>query len=310
MKEYRRIQKTGESTFIVSLPKKWASLNNVDRGTEVMIQENEDGSLTLAVKYQKGESSCTIHQSSSIDRTIQKIIAAYLAGYEKIVLKGKDAAVICEDARSKLSGLEIIDEKADEGILSVLSKGDEFSIDDLLTRMHSISLTMFSLVIRSLQVPGGGKPPSATPTEFGLEKEVSRRETEIDRLFALALRTINTQSTKLSLAVCKARVAKTLERISDHAELLYQELSDNKQILNAITQLRDVYSEVFENLMQIENKEASILKLASYQKEIKNIIKKSGLSLRPALERCLRISDYLLDLVDITEDIAAIQNKK
>ncbi len=300
MKEYRRIQKTGESTFIVSLPKKWACLNNVDRGTEVMIEENEDGSLTLVVKYQKSESICTIHQSPSIERTIQKIIAAYLAGYEKIVVKGKDAAVICEDARSKLSGLEIIDEKADEGVLGILSKGDEFSIDDLLTRMHSISLTMFSLVIRTVQGEA-------------LEKEVSRRETEIDRLFALALRTINTQSTKLSLGVCKARVAKTLERISDHAELLHHELFNakgNKKSLAYITQLRDLYSEIFENLISVENKDVSISKLQSYQRNINNAIKKSDLALRPALERCLRISDYMLDLVDITEDIAAIQNKK
>ena len=81
MKESRRIQRTGESTYIISLPKKWANLNNVEAGTEASVHENQDGSLTISVrKEQKEQQVAIIHSSNDNERSLRRIKAAYIAG--------------------------------------------------------------------------------------------------------------------------------------------------------------------------------------------------------------------------------------
>lgn len=299
MKEYRRIQKTGEATFIISLPKKWAGINNVGRGTEAAIRENEDGSLTISVKKEKQETEAVINSSPDLGRMLQKVMAAYLAGHERIVINGGNAAFICEEARSRLSGLEIIDEKPDQGILAVLSGHGEFEISGILSRMHSISLALLELALRAVK------------GEKGLENEVSRRETEIDRLYILALRVINTQATKVGPAVCNALVAKISERISDHAEALCIECAKSngdRQPLVLISTLKDLYKDIFQNFQKIMSSDAALARLTAYQGNLAKTIRKCSPASRPVLERCMRISEYLFDIAEITEDVIAISS--
>ena len=43
----RRVQLTGKSTLIVSLPKKWTKKNGLKKGDSLMIKETKDGSLRI-----------------------------------------------------------------------------------------------------------------------------------------------------------------------------------------------------------------------------------------------------------------------
>jgi phosphate uptake regulator len=45
--EVRRIQLTGTSTYIVSLPKKWVEKSKLNKGDPVQIIEQDDSTLTL-----------------------------------------------------------------------------------------------------------------------------------------------------------------------------------------------------------------------------------------------------------------------
>ncbi|MGV8176520.1 MAG: hypothetical protein ACP5NX_01850 [Candidatus Bilamarchaeaceae archaeon] len=296
MKEYRRIQKTGESTCIISLPKRWAELNGVDRGTEASIRENDDGSLTISVRKDEIQAPASISSTADIDRTLQKIIAAYLAGHGKISVKGRDSATVCEEARARLSGLEILEEGVDEAVLAVLPH-DDFSIDDILRRAHKVGLAMFSLLERSID------------GERGLGKEAARREQEMDRLFVLGLRTLNTQSTKTSVAVYKAFAIKTVERVSDHIERAYLNLPEgceDRHLASQASELRSLYGEIFENMIRMRNPDSSLSKVSDYRKRVALALRKER-STRKVLEHFLRISEYLVDLVEITEDLVAVK---
>ncbi|MDO8554405.1 MAG: phosphate uptake regulator PhoU [Candidatus Micrarchaeota archaeon] len=298
MKEYRRIQKTGESTYIISLPKKWADANNIERGTEASMQVNEDGSLTLTVKKEKKDSTAVIHSNNNIERTLQKVIAAYLAGHQKIIIRGTNAAIICEEARTKLSGIEVLEETEDQGILGVLSHDNKFTIDEILVRMHSVSLTLFTLFIRSLN------------GEKDLQKEAARREQEIDRLYILGLRVINTRPTKLAVGVCKALAIKTMERISDHIEQPYAIAAyptKDKQLLELVNELKELYVEVFNNLVNLSNSDSTLTRIDNYRNKIQEINKKSP-DKKFIVERLMRIDEYLIDIIEITEDLIAIRN--
>ena len=46
--EQRKLQVTGGSTFILSLPKDWAIRNELKRGSSMVVREEDDGSLSIA----------------------------------------------------------------------------------------------------------------------------------------------------------------------------------------------------------------------------------------------------------------------
>ena len=46
--EQRKLQVTGGSTFILSLPKDWATKNELKRGSSMVVREEDDGSLSIA----------------------------------------------------------------------------------------------------------------------------------------------------------------------------------------------------------------------------------------------------------------------
>ena len=45
--ESRKLQKTGGSTLIVSLPKKWIKKNKLDAGSEVKLLKQPDGTISI-----------------------------------------------------------------------------------------------------------------------------------------------------------------------------------------------------------------------------------------------------------------------
>ena len=46
--EQRKLQVTGGSTFILSLPKDWATKNELKRGSAMVVREEENGSLSIS----------------------------------------------------------------------------------------------------------------------------------------------------------------------------------------------------------------------------------------------------------------------
>ena len=63
--EQRKLQVTGGSTFILSLPKDWATKNELKRGSSMMVREEDDGSLSIIThKFsQKRKTRRSLHQS-------------------------------------------------------------------------------------------------------------------------------------------------------------------------------------------------------------------------------------------------------
>ena len=54
--EQRKLQVTGGSTFVLSLPKDWAVRNELKRGSSMIVREEDGGSLSIAPsKFAKKE---------------------------------------------------------------------------------------------------------------------------------------------------------------------------------------------------------------------------------------------------------------
>ena len=180
----RRLQKIG-SSILVSLPKEWIDANNLDKSNQVEIETNKNN-LSIRTQLSKRPSkdieiTYPLPKGESI---VPTITGAYLLGFDmiKIVSKSPISITDRESVRGstrRLVGMEIIDEDATN--ISVQFLLDETSINpqNILKRMSSIALGMFSDVVSSLQ--SGDKTNLET---------ITNRDAEINRQYFLLVRLI------------------------------------------------------------------------------------------------------------------------
>ena len=180
----RRLQKIG-SSILVSLPKEWVDANNLDKSNQVEIETNQNN-LSIRTQQSKRPSkeieiSYPLPKGESI---VPTMTGAYLLGFDLIKIVGKSPISISDresvrGSMRRLVGMEIIDEDATN--ISVQFLLDETSVNpqNILKRMSSIALGMFSDVVLSLE--SGDKTNLET---------ISNRDAEINRQYFLLVRLI------------------------------------------------------------------------------------------------------------------------
>ena len=130
--ETRKIQMTGGSTYIISLPKKWVEMNRVGKGDEVFVKEEDDGSLSIASKLeekeQKDEALIRVASNDKQDAVMRKAISAYLVGYNILHIKSQGQQPLAVGLRNYLKsftrnylvGTEIVNDSPTDLTLQVL----------------------------------------------------------------------------------------------------------------------------------------------------------------------------------------------
>jgi len=80
-----RFQRTGKSTFVVSLPKSWATKNSVNSGSMLFISQNQNGDLILTTDRSEMNLKTEINIGDKVGEPLfRDIIGCYLAGYRTI----------------------------------------------------------------------------------------------------------------------------------------------------------------------------------------------------------------------------------
>ena len=132
--ELRKLQLTGGSTYIVSLPKNWVEKVGLERGSIVSIKEMDD--LTLSVQPRKAEkeqeirrANITVSDEMRPEDITRRVISAYLVGFNIIHVRNltkrlaPDQRFMVKDfTRKKLVGTEILSDLPQELTLQVLLK--------------------------------------------------------------------------------------------------------------------------------------------------------------------------------------------
>ncbi|MFH1199597.1 MAG: phosphate uptake regulator PhoU [Candidatus Micrarchaeota archaeon] len=299
----RRVQKTGGGTFAVSLPKEWALAQGVVAKSTAFITANPDGSLTLRARRSDTEKKRLVETGTDVENSLRKVISAYVSGADAIVVKGALAATVCEEARARLSALETIEESGDEVTLQVFEKGEGFTLDGVLKRMHVVVLALFG-VSRQLFEKGTAQTG-----------EAEKREREIDRMYFLALRGAVRARGGLPEALHKAFAAKALEDIADNLDEACREgaaVAPNARIVSLVEQAEETYRACFETLYLGRYSERRFAlvgeledKLRLETDELMKAVKKPGkaLAMKGVLERLQDIAEYSKDLLEIGSDV-------
>jgi phosphate uptake regulator len=228
-RDVRKVQFTGRSTYVLSLPKKWIEEMSLKAGDRVTLIRELDNSLSIipiftGTKEPPNEVTAFISPSESGDSLKRKVVSIYLAGYNIVNLKIKSGRMnpalrtaVRDLVRRNLVGTEMVADASDNITLQVLMSLPELSVNTAIRRMYLIASSMHKDAMSSL-----------AELNHELAKEVIRSDDEVDR-FSLYIfrslvmatqngRVLREMGLKNPSDCLSYRVAvKSIERIADHA---------------------------------------------------------------------------------------------
>ena len=304
----RRLQKIG-SSILVSLPKEWVDANNLDKSNQVEIETNQNN-LSIRTQQSKRPSkeieiSYPLPKGESI---VPTMTGAYLLGFDLIKIVGKSPISISDresvrGSMRRLVGMEIIDEDATN--ISVQFLLDETSVNpqNILKRMSSIALGMFSDVVLSLQ--SGDKTNLET---------ITNRDAEINRQYFLLVRLIRSTIMDPRLAgifnlenidILDYRIAaNTLEIAGDTVVELSESLiksnltkTEQKKIHNFAKDIEEIQLKSIDSFIS-NNRTLAINAITLQRNNFEKISK-----IRSSLESKKQISLAFFDLIYMFEKI-------
>jgi len=222
--ETRKLQKTGGSTIIVSLPKKWTEKLGLTPSSEVRLIEQTDGSLNIDPNIDTNALTkrCQILEveKGTGNHLFRSLIGIYLTGSNEIKVLGKPRLSINQRKEirkfsSYVIGFEIIEEEGNEVLLSDVTNPQALTFRRAIKRQYKIVRAMFTDSIRVLE---GSKDLSLDIIDR--DKEVDKLQWFIERQFNMMLEN-SALGHKISIppseAVFYSNVARYLERIADHS---------------------------------------------------------------------------------------------
>jgi phosphate uptake regulator len=220
--ETRKLQVSGHSTYILSLPKNWVRANTISKGDRVRLKLQPDGTiLLLPSKTEKQRNEISVEVNEADDSLFRKFMGLYLAGYQvmNFTLKGDFNGSEKRTLRTmvqKISGLEILDATSESMTIQDLFDSSLFSPEKAIRRMHLLTKTMLKDSVESF-----------LSGDENLRKDVEMRDDDVDlinwlinRQYNLILQDISL-SEKLKISPQRGLgfllMAKAMERIGDHA---------------------------------------------------------------------------------------------
>lgn len=176
----RKVQVTGKSTYVVTLPKKWASKEKLRSGSPLSIIYNDDGSLLIRPPgTKKGTDTKKIKANKPPEHLKRDIVGLYIVGDYKSIEINSDqiSGEFREDIKNlcnRLVGFELAESNNKSLVIQNYLDTDEYTIEKGIKRMSSIVYLMFDELHEAFE-----------NNDLSMCKDIIRRDDDIDRLFIL-----------------------------------------------------------------------------------------------------------------------------
>ncbi len=232
--EIRKVQITGGSSMMITLPKDWADSIGLKKNDPVSLDVQSDGSLIV---YPNGMESREVSTTKCIDVSdisdrdfiFRQLIGAYIAGHSTIKitsntkLKSIHIGVASSFVQTAI-GLEIIEENDNNIIIQDLMNQNQIRPMKSLERMEVLVRNMLNDIIDSIE-----------KKDMTLFAGMNDRDKEVDRIHWLILRQVSinqrdpTVSRKQGMSIAAitrcSSISRIIERIGDHAVLLSKNMA-------------------------------------------------------------------------------------
>jgi len=259
--EVRKVQLTGGSSYVMTLPKEWIKSSNIKKNDPLGIKLQSDGTLLITPKmttetiYKIKKINCD--KIEKISYLYRRLIASYIAGFNTIhVFSDKR---ITPEVRSTVRvfsqtaiGQEIVEETDKYIIIKDLLNPVEMPFNKTIKRMHIIVKGMYEDSILAIK-----------QYDKDSINEIISRDHEVDRLNWLIARQFNSIMQNINLAEKMDTtieqsstfflIGRIIERIGDHAVKItdniqnLDDIKENLQIIEKIESASSKASEIFSN---------------------------------------------------------------
>ena len=326
----RKIQFTGRSSYIVSLPKEWIMDQGIKQGDQVIVTRQGSSVLEIRpINFRRPttQDAATLVITSKDDKhTItRKLIALYFLRYKTINVKPKNGRVdpnqriaIRNTVKKILMGAEITADSTNEITIQVLINLVELSIDGAFKRMLHLSKSMQNDALLALK-----------ENNKELAQEVLNSDDDVDRFSFYIIRqlTIAIENSHMleEMGFANARdcmgyriVVKNIERLADHAVSLSQDILDfenpiPEKVIGRIKEMSDFSLNVIDNtcLALFKNDYTGAEKaigeshnISKYEKRVIDLLKtikneETIFRVRRIVENIRRISEYASDIGEV-----------
>jgi len=329
--ETRKIQFTGKSSYIVSLPKQWIVELGLKQGDHLRIVRK--GSSTLEVypskfeshNYKKEEATIEINSDEKSSSIVRKLISLYFLGYKTINVKPKDGRlnptqrnIVKESVKRMLMGSEIISDSINGVTVQVLVNLLELSVDGAFKRMLHLAKSMSSDAILATK-----------ENNLELAEEVINTDDEVDRFGFYIIRqlkiAIQNEHLLKEMGFRNPRdclgyrlVVKNIERVGDHAAFIARDVieykkSIKKEILEKLQDMNEFCLSVLddaclalfkEDYVQAERTIEKSNDIVKFERKIRDSSKslkneEEIYRIRRTTENIRRVSEYASDIAEI-----------
>lgn len=329
--ETRKLQFTGGSTYIISLPKKWVDQNQLTKGSVIKVREEEGGLLSIipaeisAAQQKLDEATIKVAAKDLPDSVIRKTVSAYLVGYNLMHIRAENQKQLSARqrhdvknfSRNMLVGTEIVIDTPEELTLQVLLSYPELSIQSALRRMSIITASMHRDAITALR-----------ELDHQQAKEVVTTDNEVDRFNLYIVRQLKTaiQNPRIikEIGLQNARdclgyrlVTKSVERTADHAASIAENVMQltkrlDEEMIQCLEQMSNIAISMFETAIEAlfrqdyalaESIVEKIKDVVSLEKEAVVSSQKMDIAeapyLRLIIESVRRTAEYASDIAEI-----------
>jgi phosphate uptake regulator len=222
--EIRRVQMTGGSSYIVTLPKDWIKHLNIQKNDPIGLFRQTDGTLLISPKMNREQTErikeFKVDDKTNKDFLFRNLIGAYIAGYNSIKLKSTsrmppNVRITVRNFTQTTIGQEVVEETDNSIYLKDLLNPAEMPFHRTIKRMHIMVKGMYDDAIYSLK-----------NNNKQLAEDIIKRDNEIDRLHWLVARQHNIIQRNVNFAekmgisseyaTTAFLISRILERIGDH----------------------------------------------------------------------------------------------
>ncbi len=193
--EYRKIQRVGRGSYIITLPKEWVKDLGLKKGAHVALHVQDDSSLLVipekVLEERKEvqepplkEYKILVEPKHDPESVCRKVTSLYVISADLIHIRFKEGkippeykAAISHLSKNLLLGSEIIGETSNEITLQILINHPDFPVEKAIRRMSILALSANRDAISILE-----------NTDGGLVRVVPETCADIDRLNLYVIR--------------------------------------------------------------------------------------------------------------------------
>jgi len=324
--EIRRVQMTGGSSYVVTLPKDWIKSLKVKKNDPLGLLMQSDGTLLVTTKMTQDKThrikEFDVNDTTNQTYLLRRLIGAYISGYTSIKIKSSKRMpppmrVIIRKFTQTTIGQEIVEETDTTITLKDLLNPTEMPFDKTIRRMHIIVKSMHEDAMRALE-----------ENDRKLAEDVISRDNDVDRLHWLVARQHNIILRNVSLAekmgttleissICFL-ISRIIERIGDHVVRIAQNILSlvddklNKEIVESIHSASELSLDIFNKSIgaffrrdiKASNENIdSVSRLESLCEEINTLalqqIGVTAISIGYIVESIRRVGEYAEDISEI-----------